>query len=382
MDWKKGGARYVDAINNKTFMNTFNVSTFNEIIFKIMENLLFILSKTIFHRYRYVKDNDIKLIDMRSCLNDVVTYHNLGTVSPQGSSVEIVKLDLIFNDDAFDNLIMEADVEKCYKKFVKSFKKFLQQYGQFLDQVMKPALDIHTPEKKTDKARFLIHRMHVKHLMSMFDSNHPLAQPNKLHSQKKLIYLDGFIMEGKSERLEYYKKNFEQEAMCFEEQSDWWRIDILFQNSEPKKLLDFQRFVMAPSVVEFLYNLGMFMQSDKTMLVSDRSLFSAAVFNGSLFLPSFQLFFLRKFFSFKSMELDLFRKIDYKDMPFPLYPKREFETRVYKNAEELQLSSQMYYSGMNDLLNHFGMVYPPVYKTCNLNRNEFRLLETEEQINF
>lgn len=386
MEWKRGGARYIDSTNNKAFAATKKLEYFNNAVFKLVQNLLFVFSKTLFHRYRYQREQfDISTIDMYNAIGQVGHYDNLGIYSPKDSQTEIIKLDFVFDDKAFLTCVGEQpDMAVIHKKFVKSFKKWLVQYAQFLDQVVKNVADMNGKDKVANRTAYLVHRSHVKALLQMFDANGAFVAPiDTDHKNKTFVYLDGFIMEGKTERIAYYNKMFEGNVMCFSEQSDWWRIDLLFHDCAPKPFLSFNRALMMPSTVEFLYSLGTFFKSDKKIMVCDRSLFSSAIFDGSILLPAFQLFFMNKFCNIKRMEMNLFKKIDYDEFPWPLFVKRQFETNFYQSADKLKLASQEYYSSMQQLLEHFGSgLYPPVYKLMEDLPTFFNSLTLEKKHNF
>jgi hypothetical protein len=92
---------------------------------------------------------------------------------------------------------------------------------------------------------------------------------------------------------------------------------------------------------------------------------------------------MQKFCRIGKMEMNLFKKLNFDEMPWPLFEKRKFETAVYESADKLKEASKEYYSSMEQLLEHFGSgLYPPVYKLVEDLPSFFNSLSLEKKHNF
>lgn len=376
--------RYVDVTNNKIFAKTQDYALFKEITDKLIHNVMFIIVKSVYFKYRYVPEDREKIddIDFYDRIKNMVDVKFLESDSKDTLSSKLYKFD--GNSSIMDFLVPTTKYGDWHKKFTKSTKKMVQQYALFLDQVVQPLfkkLDTKDTLAAQRKKDFLLHRVRIKALIALFDKDcmyGPTFAPFKKKSTVE--FFDGFVMEGKTERLESLKK--EKGNVAVEEFSTWWRQKLTFANNEQHCLLDLPEFIMVPSLMEFLLAMGSFYKTEDSKHYIDRSLFSGSIFNGTILLAAFQFLFLHIYDIDKSASIRLFKK-DYASLSFPLFPDRKFEEDLYRDNASLVLHSKHFYSRLGklfQLLSNITAADEPYDKIDN--DNLFNGLDTERLICF
>lgn len=279
---------------------------------KLVDNFKFICYKTAFPTLRYAKsvpEPEECLKEMRKALS-WATYQDLGEVENTYDEVEpkakITKCSIFLNI---------KQTKKYAKKLRKSMVKFIMQMCQFLDQLT-------TEEGPITK----LSTFYTEALEELEDS-----------VTCKPIFLDGFIMEGKTA----YCEKTKGDAEFFEEHSAAWRETIEIAEEKTSLLKSANRLIGAFQFINFY--LALFKKREKVCdVIIDRGPISVGVFNDC---PEAICAFMAMlgYGGCSRFTLHNFYGLPSRAYIWPLRPGREFEEGFYESAAGINKFGFDYY---------------------------------------
>jgi hypothetical protein len=287
--------------------------------------------------HQFVKNSDY--VDFLPLLSHgpVLTDNNSSDVQLQRAKIYTIHVDIqtaYFLHNKF-----------VFKKWRNTFTKFLQQFLTFmfaLEDVM---------DKRDENFRFFDAVMEQFNELSV--SENFSSDPNDVRDHcAKLTLLDGFVMEGKSAWMQdnMITKALKREAtidIYVAENSEVWRVPIVFKNSEIKTcLLKHDKFLIMFNYVNLVS--GLFTSSGKASVTIDMSPFSSAIFNQSNLAVEFSLATM-KILGYNSFIFKMFHQSNYLQLD-RFKETRAYEQALYGTIANLDQEAKDYYERFFKLL--------------------------------
>ena len=366
---RQAGARYKN-IQIEEFSKSFKGSTYASLAHKIVDNLSFYLAKTAFPWERYTPASSTdKKTPIKEQLHEMVTPSIVSIMTNPSDSMQPksrIHSTFVTINDKYVKLWRD---DKFVKKMIKSEIKLLKQFMDFLGVVAQ-----FCPDSPIEEYVMLLSELQEK-LPTKLEQ---YTEIRKQMKEKKLIFVDGFIMEGKTEYTKQLAKD--NDAYVGPERSDVWRHRFQFDDikDQPSKFC----MLFSPSICAvfsyftFIDSMLAFAKSDKKVMIVDRSCFSVSIFNGMPFaIPAW--FSILANFGIERFELNFIHRSNFKNFIFPLIDKRSAEIELYENETRLDACARDYY-----------FIFAKLLKAVNLQalyqEDEFGVLVTDmwDDINF